>query len=649
MIAYGQDTTLSGKKLAVIPVIELVKSPILVTDISHSGPRYIMKIKHLEDLGVFDVGSAFKYLPGVEIKDFGGIGGIKTISYRSLSGNYTSLQYDRILRSNSQTGVLNLNSFQLFGVSEVEFTSGQPQLWSSSASSYLSVNNICIQSKLFDRPDSFSLQLYQSLSTLNSFESGGYFTTPITKSLHLGLQVLSRYGSGEYDFVYPKSGSSETMTRSNSTLLNPQARLVIGYEKGIHAIKFSGSTFFNEQQLPGAVILYNPSNDQSILNRNHDASLQYHFEMNKWKMAANTYYRTDYTHYHDPEYLNLKGYISSTYEQNNSGGGVILNRQLRHFNERLFAGIDLIHSNLTSSEFEHSPERNTINSVIGIEKWLGRLKVDANLSAQFIQDVLSESDVDSTQKVAKLSPYLALSYLPFKKQKLRFRTFYKHTYRLPTFNDLYYNFIGNPDLQPEEAHIFNGGTTFAKQISNHRIEVTLDAYYTEIANKILAIPTKDIFNWSMQNIGKTQSTGVDFNWSYQYSKNSWNLTTSSSINYNSTVDVTNVASLNYGHQLPYVPRITASLSAVPEWKGYSISVNGIYSGVRYALNENIPTNQLDPFVDFNLGLAKAFKFGSSTIWCSAKVMNVLGKNYEVVRSFPMPGRSYQLTIKYKYR
>ncbi|MEZ4922797.1 MAG: TonB-dependent receptor plug domain-containing protein [Crocinitomicaceae bacterium] len=640
---------MQGRSLKEIPVIEVLRDQLITTDISHSGPSYVMEIELLEKLGVKDVGEALKYVPGVQMKDYGGIGGIKSISYRSLNGNYTSLQLDHLNIANAQTGVLNLTSFQLNGVSKISFSSGQSSDVFAMPSTYRSVNTISIRSTLFQKPASLRLELAQMASTIHAFSSGGYFSTPIGKSWHVGGQALTRYGSGEYKFIYPKSGSEDILSRTNSELLATQGRILVGYQRKRSAFQLSGSFLENNQQLPGAVILYNPSNDQQLSTKERDLNLQYQYQSDRWVVAATSFYRFNYTHYYDPEYLNFQGYISSTFQQQNKGGGLIVNRLFKKLNERIFAGIDLLSSRLESNQFNSAPQRLNISSVVGVSKWLGRMHVEGNVCGQIIWDRTFIADSSQNKIYRQLSPYLAVSVLPFKDERFKVRSFFKHSYRVPTFNDLYYNFIGNTSLRPEKAYLLNVGLTYAKSFKDSRIESSVDGYFTRIRDKILAIPTKDIFNWSMQNLGLTEAIGIDISFSYAYHKKDWNFILTLSQNMNSTRDITDPLSMSYDHQLPYTPKLTSSIAMLPSWKGYGISVNGIFSGKRYALNENIPQNLLDPFVDINLGLEKEFSFGKSAVWCSAKVMNVLGRNYEIVRSFPMPGRYYQFTLKFKYK
>ena len=65
----------------------------------------------LESMPAFQLSDVLKRLSGVFIKDYGGVGGIKTVSVRSLGANHTAIAYDGFLVSDYQTGQLILVVF----------------------------------------------------------------------------------------------------------------------------------------------------------------------------------------------------------------------------------------------------------------------------------------------------------------------------------------------------------------------------------------------------------------------------------------------------------------------------------------------------------------------------------------------------------
>ena len=645
-ISFSQEDT--STYLKPVSVYAKGDSVSRISIIASPVPHFKLNENQLQSLAVTDIGAAMKYLPGVQLKDYGGIGGIKTISFRSLGASQTVVIVDGIKIPNVQSGAINLSGFELFGVQEAAFSIGQNGNELASASSYLQVNSIRIQSQLASRPEKFRLKLYSNTTSINAFENGILIQTPLQKKGFLGAQYVNKFGEGNYTFTYPQGGFSNVQERQNSRLLNHKIKLAGGYKTKKSHLLLSGNYYWNDQELPGAVVLYNPSNDQKLYNEDYRVAAIYQHQIGHLKIGLNTFYQSNYTRYVDPNFLNLQGFIDSDYKQENICAGLQIERHFFDDTQTIFFGTDYIHSDLESNFFTAQPKRSEINSVFGYRLNYKRWLINAHLTTQFTQDNFNNDATLVTKKYQVLSPFFSAAYLPLKKQIFRLRTFYKRSFSLPTFNDLYYTFIGNTNLLPEDAHVFNLGMTFAKKQKALAFEFTADAFYNLVSNKIVAIPTKDLFNWSMQNIGKSTVQGYDISGLVSLQKKELTLTLNAAYSYNQTLDITNKNSSTYLHQLPYTPFHTSSFGFGVSWKKFIFNVNGLYTGFRYSLNENIYANYIEPFTDITLRLAKKFTLkNESSFLVSIAALNVLNKNYEVVRSFPMPGRYYQFTLHFE--
>ena len=114
----------------------------------------------------------------------------------------------------------------------------------------------------------------------------------------------------------------------------------------------------------------------------------------------------------------------------------------------------------------------------------------------------------------RLTPSLSVGYKPFSTLPLRIRASWRNGYRIPTFNDLYYSRVGNRDLRPEIANQYNIGLSWASSFGqNSSFMFTVDGYYNDVKDKIVAMPT--MFIWSMRNLGKVQMKGLDLSASSQ--------------------------------------------------------------------------------------------------------------------------------------
>jgi len=629
--------------LKVVEVLSKKDSILKITVLNSSVPHYILTKDKLNELSAKDIGDALKYIPGTYIKDYGGIGGIKTVSYRSLGAGHTNVEIDGVILPNTQTAAINLSQFDVFSISKLEMSSGQVQNHYSTASSYVKSNLISIYSNLFDLPiKKINIKLMGNISSINAYQGALFFQQKLSKHLSFGLQSLYQFGNGTYNFNIQNIDSTYSAERQDSDLQNIKIKGAFTYHKNKLKFQLNSNYTDNKQKLPGAVVLYNPYNDQSLKTITLNSTFTGQYKTKTIAIGTNVFIQNNQTIYRDNHYLNAAGYLENQYVNKTIGGGFIFNKFLKFETQRLFIGSDFKQANLTGDQFGNSPIRKNINSVIGFSKWLWKIKLQANLNHQYIYD----KTPNNYREISHFSPFISLAYIPFKKNKFRIRSHYKNNYRLPSFNDLYYNAIGNSNLKAENAKSFNIGLTYGISIKTRTFETTLDIYQNNIEDKIVAIPTKNLFNWSMQNIGNVLSRGADISFLYAYKKKHISFLFSTSQSYNYSIDVTEKTSLTYEHQIPYTPKYNASYTSTFGYKKNNLSLSLIHTGNRYVLNENIPFNTLEGFIDLGIGISRTFKLKNQSIYSKLQIANILNTNYEVIKSFPMPGRHFNLKIVY---
>ena len=102
--------------------------------------------------------------------------------------------------------------------------------------------------------------------------------------------------------------------------------------------------------------------------------------------------------------------------------------------------------------------------------------------------------------------------------------------------------------------------------------------------------------------------------------------------------------LNYKQKIPYSPENSGSASVNLGVKNYSFNYNFIYTGWRYSLRPNITENYLESWYTHDISIGRTFHYGKAGFKVLAEVNNLFNQQYEVVSNFPMPGRSFRLTI-----
>ena len=221
---------------------------------------------------------------------------------------------------------------------------------------------------------------------------------------------------------------------------------------------------------------------------------------------------------------------------------------------------------------------------------------------------------------------------------------------MPTFNDLYYARVGNRNLRPEIAHQTNVGLTFSRTYDWGCVDLTADGYYNFIKDKIVAVPT--MFIWKMRNVGQVAMYGVDVTAALRWRLAKWmifHLSGNYSLQY--ALDVTDPESKSHMHQISYTPRHCGGGDVTLEMPWVNLTYKVTAVGRRYVLNQNIPANEIAAYADHGLSLNRAFDFGREhgyRVYVGLEALNLLGINYEVIRYYPMPGRSFRLTLKFKY-
>tara|TARA_B100001063_G_scaffold77503_1_gene71959 strand:- start:612 stop:1283 length:672 start_codon:yes stop_codon:yes gene_type:complete len=222
---------------------------------------------------------------------------------------------------------------------------------------------------------------------------------------------------------------------------------------------------------------------------------------------------------------------------------------------------------------------------------------------------------------------------------------------MPTFNELYYNNIGNVELKPEEAHQMNYGWSYSpKKYRNFQFYFRNNIYLNYVNNKIVAIPTKNLFTWSMQNVQSANIFGTDFKigskWNvYKYFK--FDLDLNYSLQH--ARDISDPNSPSYKDQIAYIPVHTGNIDLSINYKNLGIRFSNYTNSLRYALNENISTNQVDGFWVSTLSTYYSVILkNKNTLTFRFTIKNLFNAQYAVIRSFVMPERNYLIVLKYAF-
>ena len=270
-----------------------------------------------------------------------------------------------------------------------------------------------------------------------------------------------------------------------------------------------------------------------------------------------------------------------------------------------------------------------------------------------IQYILGRRSSVKTKDFFRANPYFGFAISPLKTEDFRLRLFYKNSVRLPSFNEMYYSQIGNLDLNPEDAHQINIGATYSFKQKKLLKDLTfrIDAYQNFVQNKIVSIPTKDLFVWSIQNVDKVSIFGLDVQVSsiLKLAKKT-TLNLSGNYSFQNALNKTDKNHITYNHQIAYIPKHQVNTQLGISSFGAFINWSSSFTGARFHLNENNDFNRLNSFWNNDLILGYEHKLKTKhRLKCTFTIGNIANARYEVVRSFPMLGRNYKIKLIYAFQ
>lgn len=209
-------------------------------------------------------------------------------------------------------------------------------------------------------------------------------------------------------------------------------------------------------------------------------------------------------------------------------------------------------------------------------------------------------------------------------------------FRIPTFNDLYWEEGGNPDLKPESSYQAEIGNVFTFK----NISLTQTFYYIKIKDLLQWVPGSNGI-WTPQNRDKVNSYGAEtlLSWKKQYGKNIFGANAS----YAYTVSKDEETK----KQLFFVPfnKVTGSVSY--SRNRISAYYQFLYNGFVYTRADNNPDEIIKDYTLSNIGIDYDFKFLDS-FKLGVQVLNIFNENYESLEDRPMPGRNFNMYLTLKF-
>ena len=303
---------------------EITVSDIYQTrEVRSTAPLQVFSKDALKNLHALQVSDAVKHFAGVTVKDYGGIGGLKTVSIRSLGAQHTAVGYDGITLTDCQTGQIDIGRFSLDNVDQLSLSNGQS-------------DNIFQPARFFAAAGILNIQTltprFEKEKTTNisaSFKTGSWGL--VNPSILLEQQLNSKWtvsangewmsSDGHYPYTLHYGDAKEDLTsrekRKNTDVQTFRA------EAGLYGIfsdkeqyRLKAYYFQSSRGLPKATTLYNDHSLQQLWDKNTFVQSQYKKEFSRqWVFQSSAKWNWSYQRYLDPDTPNSKGKTENSYYQ----------------------------------------------------------------------------------------------------------------------------------------------------------------------------------------------------------------------------------------------------------------------------------------------------------------------------------------------
>lgn len=623
-----------------------VKSKRVDKNIVSAMPVQTVTGDELQKLGLTDIADAVRKFAGTNVRDYGGVGGMKTVSVRNLGAQHTAVSYDGITVSNTQAGQIDIGRFSLDNVEMLSLAVGQDDDMMQTARHYASAGVLSINTEkpYFDCNRDYSIRFKLRGGSFGLISPSLRYWQKIGKRTSLSLDGTYMRADGTYPFILTNGTLKTHEKRYNSDIYSYQGEVNLYHTfRNSSRLETKAYYYYSQRGLPGGVILYNNEANERLWDENFFVQTSYFKRLaSEWDFRAHLKYNHSWNRYEDTNVKYENGKQIDVNRQDEYYGSAIVGwKPLKYLSFSLAEDI-VVNTLKNNINLRPNPVRFSTLTSFTAKYQVNRLLISGNVVNTFITEHVSAGDKPDDRK--RLSPSLSFSYRLLENEALYVRALYKDTYRVPTFNDLYYLRIGNTGLRPEKAHEYGVGLTWsARPVKWLRLfTLTVDGYYNNVTDKIVAFPSTYI--WKMANFGKVHITGLDAAMTTNIELNKMmSLDISATYTLQKAIDLTDKSTAYYNSQLPYTPENSGNVSVILNNPWVNIGYSLMTCGKRYSMAQNTAEYKLDPYMEHSVTLSHEFKFRTCRFMLSGVMHNITNKQYEIIKYYPMPGRNWEMT------
>ena len=546
----------------------------------------------------------------VFIRNYGS-GGLATASFRGSNAYHTPVIWNGINIQNPMNGQIDFSSIPVFLSDEINLQyGGNGGVWGSGAiGGLLFINN---QNTMKQKA---KVELLTSAINYGVFQNGFKVSFKV-KKLFSSTKAFNNFGTNNFEYEY----QNKRFYQNNAQLQNSGFQQVLSFTKNTKN-SFTGLVWFNQSNNQIAPNI-NASNSNAM---QQDKNLRTALTWQNNIKNSNTEIKLAY--FYDEiifESKSIQAATSKSYTYN------LLLERTQQFNNKINLHFGLVNwlAFANVDGYEKAVNQNRLAAFVYIKKESKNSKFQQQLG---VRKELVNAD---------FIPFMPSYYLQCQIKKnvvLKFNT--AATYRLPTFNDLYWKNGGNLNLQSENGWGSDFALNYLKYLGPIHFDLTTSFFYKTTDNYIQWIPINSAI-FSPINIGNVTARGIEL-----IIKSRCEVSAKSGVQFNYVGSFLQAIDTKTEQQLIFTPRIKHVFNVIYNYQKLTIKYNHTYTGVSYTKSDLSEWN--NDFEIGNLSISKTINFNNQNdLNIQLGINNIWNKSYQVMPDRPMPLRNFQLTLQY---
>lgn len=561
------------------------------------------------------------------IKSYGA-GGTATSSFRGMGASHTQVVWEGMRIDNPMTGQTDLSTMLTALIDDITIYNGGTPLGFGNRGPG---GTVSVQSKP-EWKNNISAAYTQNIGSFSNLMETIDLAVGKT-NINYRLRAYLQNAENDYKYFDPLSDDNSVTIRRKGAAYKKRGML--------HEINIKDKSTvygarlwynFSDRELPGSIAFPLIEGNEFQSDESIRGIVSFHNYRSKGDLEGQVGYTSDWLHYTNKSYaINSQNHVKA-------------------FNTRLSGTYRFSESSMLKLGMDY---RSTGVNTNNYEDPILRQQAAFELSYSYLVKkrlglFASVNQALANKEFLRVSPSAGFDLNFFNSGDYHLKGSAGLSNHLPTLNDLHWLPGGNPDLKTEKASNYEITLSYKDRLLKiFTLEGSFTAYSSLIEDMILWVPVSE-YVWAPENVARVISNGMEIDQQISYSSGKHGVKLIGSYYY---TDVSRKNELTtddntVGKQLIYVPAKMASFSMIYQYNKLMLTWRSAYTGERFITDDN--SESLPSYWLNSASIQDSYNLKSIILGARFSVNNMFGADYQNVLNYPMPWRSYMLSLSISF-